>query len=327
MSNIYYDNNESIINSESIIDEQVLSNENSIDENINYINDDETFIPCEFCDESVRFNEYEEHIQICSQPRHRLSFHTDINELIVNPRLLMSSQFMINNSNIPLNTTIQPISNFLNIFNTILNESINTSNLTNQINIPQPLISETTLESEEINENEEENEENEQNEQNEQNEENINGGNTSFFMFNRSQERNEMSRNLISPYILSLITTRLNPQRLSNEPLIPIRNPLMTYPLNISDYDLNNLFIDLMGGNVEIGVSNIKDVITFDNNSSNEYADTDVCPICRETFSSLINENINICSTKKCNHKYCEKCINTWLSKNKKCPVCMCELE
>lgn len=291
-----------------------------------YVNDDETFIPCEFCDQSVRFNEYEEHIRTCSQPIHRFSFNTDINELITNPGLLMSmpSQFMINNSNIPLNTRIQPLSNFLNIFSTIINEGRNTSNNL----IPQPLISETTLGTEEINEEFDEENDNQENRENQENQEDNNENfNQTFLMFNSSQRTNtNLSPNLISPYILNLIRTQLNPQPISNnEPLIPINNHLTTYPLNISDYDLNNLLVDLMGGNVEVGVSNIKDVIS--NCENNELSETDVCPICRETFISLKDENINICTTKKCNHKYCEPCINTWLSKHKKCPICMCELE
>ena len=46
------------------------------------------------------------------------------------------------------------------------------------------------------------------------------------------------------------------------------------------------------------------------------------CPICLEDF-----ENGTQFRKVKCNHLFCEECLEDWLEENKKCPVCMNELE
>ena len=42
------------------------------------------------------------------------------------------------------------------------------------------------------------------------------------------------------------------------------------------------------------------------------------CPIC------LINKDILLKTF--CNHKFCKECAISWFSTNKKCPVCMTEI-
>ena len=46
------------------------------------------------------------------------------------------------------------------------------------------------------------------------------------------------------------------------------------------------------------------------------------CPICLEDF----NKGSTFRKV-KCNHLFCEDCLEDWLEENKKCPVCMNELE
>ena len=42
--------------------------------------------------------------------------------------------------------------------------------------------------------------------------------------------------------------------------------------------------------------------------------DDDICPICYDNNVDYIAE--------KCNHKFCKKCIDSWLRKNHTCPMC-----
>lgn len=85
----------------------------------------------------------------------------------------------------------------------------------------------------------------------------------------------------------------------------------------ISEYEAN-LTLSERIGKVEIGIKNIDKVSKV----SNEVHDG-VCPICQDelakrkvVFRKLI-----------CNHVFCAKCIEKWLQKHKKCPVCMKDLE
>ena len=45
----------------------------------------------------------------------------------------------------------------------------------------------------------------------------------------------------------------------------------------------------------------------------------EICCICLENISSPFKTN--------CNHLFCEECLEDWLEENKKCPVCINELE
>ena len=43
------------------------------------------------------------------------------------------------------------------------------------------------------------------------------------------------------------------------------------------------------------------------------------CPICSDTKM--------VCRKTKCNHKFCDECLQEWLKESKKCPTCMVDLE
>lgn len=49
----------------------------------------------------------------------------------------------------------------------------------------------------------------------------------------------------------------------------------------------------------------------------------ETCAICQENLNTTPEP---LCLL-ACGHKYCDGCIRTWLEKNKKCPVCMVDLE
>ena len=53
-------------------------------------------------------------------------------------------------------------------------------------------------------------------------------------------------------------------------------------------------------------------------NKEYKYAET-LCLICLTEF--VENDLIRIL---KCNHKYCYKCINTWLAHKRSCAICKC---
>jgi hypothetical protein len=89
---------------------------------------------------------------------------------------------------------------------------------------------------------------------------------------------------------------------------------------DLDDYEANLRIGDLIG-KVEIGVSDIDNVSKLQDTW--EIDDDTTCPICIETIKS------KDCKSRVllCNHTYCQDCIEQWLSKNKKCPVCNIDLE
>ena len=44
---------------------------------------------------------------------------------------------------------------------------------------------------------------------------------------------------------------------------------------------------------------------------------SDECLICMENFA--VGKRIKVL---KCSHEYCASCLDTWLEKEKRCPVC-----
>lgn len=88
--------------------------------------------------------------------------------------------------------------------------------------------------------------------------------------------------------------------------------PLPPTLFNNSSYsELTNIGNEI--GNVEIGIDNIYNYLTPKTNIGFK------CPVCyekkNETFIS------------KCQHEFCMACTNEWFKSNKKCPVCMNELD
>lgn len=85
-------------------------------------------------------------------------------------------------------------------------------------------------------------------------------------------------------------------------------NNLINELNNVNTYD--NL-IELDNNNVCVGVENIEEII--------EKKDEEIlCPIC--------TTKCEVKGVTKCGHEFCYDCIEEWLKENKKCPVCMIEL-
>lgn len=87
-----------------------------------------------------------------------------------------------------------------------------------------------------------------------------------------------------------------------------------------SSYDANLDLQELMGGNVEVGLSNVDAVILRTIAREND----DLCVICQEL---LCNEDRPEAVELLCHHKFCDECIRKWLSQKQRCPVCMVDLE
>ncbi len=96
---------------------------------------------------------------------------------------------------------------------------------------------------------------------------------------------------------------------------------------NGASYDVNIRLGDMIG-KVEIGLNEeqLKEV-SYSSTSVEELniKEDDICPICQTNMLEIL-ENDKACLL-ACGHTYCDKCIKTWLTKNKKCPVCMIDLE
>lgn len=96
-----------------------------------------------------------------------------------------------------------------------------------------------------------------------------------------------------------------------------------------NNYDFNLNLQDVMGGNVEVGVTNKEscyEIIPFDVNMDQ----TDQCSICLQSRDDMTtdvdHENGNDITTfvkTTCNHVYCKPCIDKWLSSHHTCPVCI----
>ena len=92
---------------------------------------------------------------------------------------------------------------------------------------------------------------------------------------------------------------------------------------NADNYEYNLDLCDAMG-KVEIGISDIE--LVSDQKFIIGEQESATCPICIEMLIDQKNKKIQLRKL-KCNHIFCHKCINKWLSTSKKCPVCNINLE
>lgn len=93
---------------------------------------------------------------------------------------------------------------------------------------------------------------------------------------------------------------------------------------NVDNYEYNLNLCDAMG-KVEVGISDIEQVSDQRKFLVGEQ-ESATCPICIEMLIDQKNKKIQLRKL-KCNHIFCHKCINKWLSTSKKCPVCNINLE
>ena len=94
-----------------------------------------------------------------------------------------------------------------------------------------------------------------------------------------------------------------------------------------ANYDIN-LRIGDMIGKVEIGLNEeqLREVSYVSNDIEElNIKDDDICPICQINMFEILK--IDKACLLACGHTYCDTCIKKWLTKNKKCPVCLIDLE
>lgn len=89
--------------------------------------------------------------------------------------------------------------------------------------------------------------------------------------------------------------------------------------IDMEDYEFNSLIAERIG-NVRIGIRDVSTVSTEVEACSINV--DDICPICRE---SMVEKNLP-CLKTLCSHLFCKQCLTTWLSSNKKCPICVSDL-
>jgi hypothetical protein len=97
---------------------------------------------------------------------------------------------------------------------------------------------------------------------------------------------------------------------------------MMLLTLGGSTIDEYELFSQIgeMIGKVEVGVQDISAVLSpVDAQPPN----CSLCPICFDDMSESTKKIV----TTLCGHQFCEACVRRWLEKNKRCPVCMLDLE
>ena len=104
---------------------------------------------------------------------------------------------------------------------------------------------------------------------------------------------------------------------------------LINYNINLINHLLrnsqfrNNQNVDSYESYTELDDSIIKIGLDVNKVSSLiELTEETKCPICLDDF-----EKGSKFRKLKCNHLFCEECLEDWLEENKKCPVCMNELE
>ena len=280
----------------------------------------EDLIPCEFCDDFVKFSDYEQHVSQCgiSRLRPSLNFNQFNNNLypLQNSQENMATTLNTLNdlfSTISSNITIQPVNNSMrNIINSNINNEITT------------LLNNASIEEEGLNDND--NNDNNDNDDNDDNDDelelpeinnftqniNINSNDNEI---NYSYNENQSLASNLSQYF-----SNYNINFINNNDDIYTNTLLSTINSAISDTIVNNLNEDEYSslinlseeiGDVEIGINDLDKVTEIVNI-------TDTCPICKDEH--------NVMRKTICNHLFCQECIETWFEKNTKCPLCLKDL-
>lgn len=126
-------------------------------------------------------------------------------------------------------------------------------------------------------------------------------------------------------------STPLNTPFLNSFPFATLSSllPIPMSPLEIDNsYEYNLLLADRLG-RVEKGIMNIDEVckvVEKERLDAGEY-DEEICAICQDCVSDLRKEGDKVIRKTLCNHVYCDSCIQTWLAKNVRCPVCQVDLD
>ena len=281
----------------------------------------EDLIPCEFCDDFIKFSDYEQHVSQCGISRLRPSlnfnqFNNNLYPLQNSQENIASTLNTLNDlfSTISSNITIQPVNNSMrNIINSNINNEI--TNLLNSAYIQEDPGNndndDNDIDENNINDNDLELPEINNFTQNIQNI-HINADDEDIeYSYNQNQSLASNLSEYFSNYNINF--TNNNDDIYTNTLFSTINSAISDTIVNNLNEDEYSSLINLSEeiGDVEIGINDIDKVTEIVNI-------TDTCPICKDEH--------NVMRKTICNHLFCQECIETWFDKNTKCPLCLKDL-
>lgn len=139
---------------------------------------------------------------------------------------------------------------------------------------------------------------------------NTNSNNNNGINLNEEIDNIRNNDNVDVPESVSSIG--FNVRDISRRIVTEIMSEILNYDEN-SGEDLMDLSSRI--GVVEKGINNIEIVTSIVSDSEKIN-----CPICQTECVTQVRKTL-------CNHSFCDECISRWLSKSKKCPSCMRDLE
>jgi hypothetical protein len=253
----------------------------------------EDLIPCEICNNLINFDDYHEHINTCGNPLQGLNFN-DNNENLVN--FLMNITNQLNqqyNTEVNINQADNEVVQADNEVVQVDNEVVQADNEVVQADNEVVQVDNEVVQAD--------------NEVVQADNEMVQADNEVVQADNEVDIYNYLN-NYLNNELLFTFTPNANSENNLNNP-INILNNFQNINLDNQENnyeDLTNLSETI--GNVNIGIKNKELFIEKKNDKIIN------CPIC-------VTEHNNYILT-KCNHEFCEECINEWLNSNNTCPLC-----
>lgn len=246
-------------------------------------------IPCEICNELISFEDYESHVSVCSNASLNASmFQPPPNFNFSNFPIL---QFTLPNNSTQNEELEENPENIHSSINQINNDPIARSLFSVFVGDINNFIAENPVDME-VNQAEEDLNEEDVNEE-DVNEENVNDNENFNFIPNQLNNMNINENLQINQNtLLNMFESILNNQFDNNE------EDNYDELINLEDH--------------AVGISDIDSVSQF-------LFEEIECPICSET--KMVSRKT------KCNHHFCDECLQEWLKESKKCPTCMVDLE
>lgn len=294
------------------------------------MDDDSAFIPCDVCEEVVRFSEYADHIERCSRMYSAAApllqpFFPMLQDGLAN------IQARANRIAASVSQHQQQRASNPNRVNDGAGFGEDTAHLP-QFHV-QLQLDENDVEDGDDGDDIDGNDDVEDVEDNQLNEDNVDG--VGGDVGDGEQPRNVLPRPRDNVHARNLVTFSFALTRVPFGALEPWDTRLgleygmpgfETFPAlqalrGVHEFDQ---WVSDVLGPVEVGVDDLASVTTLVSRA--EVQPDDVCPICHEVFCQRQPE-VEFRKIAKCSHVYCNECITHWLEMSKKCPMCMTRLD
>ena len=263
------------------------------------IKDYENLIPCEFCNNLIDITDYQQHVSVCSSPQS--IFMRSLNDTLPPPSMNINEFPFLQNINNMLNNIPEPEpANLGQGLDHNVNVNNNNQNINDELDVDVDVDVDLGVD---VDVDVEEGENNNLDEGLLLDQNNLEESFVNLFQNNGDNIAPENVEQMLTNIFTSIFN--------QNQDLDLINNNLNNLN-NLSDEYEELTALGENIGDVEIGVSDINSV------SKLEFKEIE-CPICSDT-KKLIRIT-------KCNHEFCSECLKEWLNTNKKCPICMVELE